>query len=294
MNPKKFWKYIGIPIATIICIVLVISLVSCSMQYVKPGYVGVIVNLHGSNKGVNHKIVGVGRYYVGINEIIYQFPIFLQTYNYTQSKTEGKPMDESFSFQDKQGMTISSDVGVSYNFRKEDIEKIFLRFQKGPEEITSVYLRSIIRDSFNRCASLRDIQDIYGPKKVDFIDNVQNEVKRQALIEGINVERILLINELRLPPSILQALNEKTEATQRAMKAENELRITQAEAAKGIAKAEGEAKALKARAFGEAEANKMVAASITPTLVEMRKIEKWDGKLPQVSGASTLISLDKK
>ena len=268
---------------------LLLNSVACSHTYVNPGYVGVKVYLHGSSKGVDHEILTPGAYYIGMNEEVYLFPTFLQNYNYTKSSQEGKPIDESFSFQDKQGMTISSDVGISYSFASDKIDKVFQKFHKGPEEITNVFLRSILRDSFNRVASTRDIQDIYGPGKAQFITDVQNEVVKQAVTYGIQVEKVLLINELRLPGEIVRALNEKNMATQKAMQAENELRVTQAEAAKQVAQAVGAANAKVTYAKGEAEANRLVAASITPTLVEKMRVEKWDGHMPQVQGSGSSI-----
>ena len=192
-------------------------------------------------------------------------------------------------------MTISSDVGVSYAFLPDKIDQVYQKFHKGPEEITNVFLRSVIRDSFNRAASTRDIQDIYGPGKAAFINEVQTDVQKQAVNFGLKVERILLINELRLPASIIAALNEKIAATQRAMQAENELRVTKAEAAKTVAQAEGSAQALLVNATAQATANAKVAASLTPSLVELRRIEKWNGVMPQVQGGATpFVNLTKK
>lgn len=47
--------------------------------------------------------------------------------------------------------------------------------------------------------------------------------------------------------------------------------------------------AAEAEAEAEAEANQEIAASLTPELIEKIKAEGWDGKLPNVTGASTPI-----
>ncbi|MDR4151187.1 prohibitin family protein, partial [Bacillus thuringiensis] len=45
-------------------------------------------------------------------------------------------------------------------------------------------------------------------------------------------------------------------------------------------------------ARGKAEANEIIKKSLTPEIVEIKKIEKWDGKLPQVSGeANPLVQV---
>ena len=48
---------------------------------------------------------------------------------------------------------------------------------------------------------------------------------------------------------------------------------------------------MKIKAQAEAEANAIVAASITDALVDYNKIEKWDGELPQVTGGQTIVDL---
>lgn len=67
----------------------------------------------------------------------------------------------------------------------------------------------------------------------------------------------------------MQAVNNKNQAIQEAMRAENELKVAQAEAAKIIATAEG-----------ERQANELRMKSLTPLLLQQELINKWDGKLP--------------
>lgn len=45
------------------------------------------------------------------------------------------------------------------------------------------------------------------------------------------------------------------------------------------------------QARGEAEANRLRKESLTSEIIEKMKIEKWDGKLPQVTGSNTIIDL---
>ncbi len=41
----------------------------------------------------------------------------------------------------------------------------------------------------------------------------------------------------------------------------------------------------------EAEANKKIAASLTQELIEKTKYEKWNGQLPKVSGATSIVDI---
>ena len=42
----------------------------------------------------------------------------------------------------------------------------------------------------------------------------------------------------------------------------------------------------------QAEANRKLAESLSDTLIDYQKIQKWDGKLPTVSGGNALVSID--
>jgi len=75
--------------------------------------------------------------------------------------------------------------------------------------------------------------------------------------------------------------------TQDAQKAENEVQKAKAEAAILVAKANGDAQSTLINAKAQAESNRLLSASLTPTLVQYEAINKWDGKLPTVSGANT-------
>jgi regulator of protease activity HflC (stomatin/prohibitin superfamily) len=88
---------------------------------------------------------------------------------------------------------------------------------------------------------------------------------------------------------IAQAITAKAQAIQEAERAKNELATTQAEAAKKIAEAEGDARSAVMRAQGEADANRIRQNSLTPQLLELRRlenqralIERWNGQLPSV------------
>lgn len=83
----------------------------------------------------------------------------------------------------------------------------------------------------------------------------------------------------------LNAIEEKQVAQQQLLKAETEKQTA-------ITNAEAEAEATKIRAEAEAEANRSVSASLTDQIIQNKTVEKWDGKLPTVTGGSgTIISL---
>lgn len=55
---------------------------------------------------------------------------------------------------------------------------------------------------------------------------------------------------------------------------------------------QAEAQKTSIAAEAQAEANRKLAESLSDTLIEYQKIQKWDGKLPTVSGGNALVSID--
>lgn len=280
-------------LSLIFLVFLLLSLGACSR--VEPGYVGVKVNLLGGSKGVDHEVLGTGRYWIGFNEQLFLFPVFTQQHVWTKDKTEGSPTDESMTFQTSEGLSVNTDLGIAYKIKADMVAAVFQKYRKGVEEITGVYLRNMVRDAFNSAASTRKVESVYGAGRAELLAEVERLVRAQADPIGIEVERIWWVNELRLPEPVIAQINGKIAATQEAEKRENEVRMVMAEANKAREKARGEADAILLRARAEADANLMVAKSLTPELVHYRTIEKWSGALPQVTGGGVpLISLGQK
>ena len=68
---------------------------------------------------------------------------------------------------------------------------------------------------------------------------------------------------------------------------------TDGEKQTAITNAQAEAESIRIRAQAEAEANKTLSESLTKEVIENKKIEKWNGQLPQVQGeADPLITIN--
>ena len=269
-------------------IIATIALMATACTRVPPGEVGVKVYLNGGSKGVSQEVLGTGRYWIGFNEDLYLFPIFQQNYVWTKDSAEGSPTDESITFQTSDGMSMGADIGITYNIPQENVGKVFQKYRKGVNELTDIVLRNMVRDAFVKYASAYTAEEAYSTKKSALLDSVKARVIANAGKDGVVVNDIYYIGSMTLPKQILDALNNKIKAIQDAQRIENEVRSAKAEAEKAVAVAEGQALAMEAVARG----NRALAASITPTLLELKRIEKWNGQLPQVQGGSgTFVTL---
>ena len=294
LRSKGLIKLIAIGFALLIGIIIFFSYVA-SITRIGAGYVGVEIVLSGSQRGASEIPIRTGWvFYSPLRSQIIEFPTFVQTVKWTHDLNEGRAQNEEMSFNSKEGMEIYSDVSLSYAIQPSRVPDFYVKYRVSDlDTFTHGILRDIVRNSLNEVASTYSIEQIYGEQKAEFLSKVQALIQSKMDPVGVGIQQFGFIGAPRVPEVIAAAITSKAQAIQAAEQANNELAKTQAEAAKTVAAAEGEAKAAITRAQGEAEANKIRQASLTPQLLELRKIEnqkalidRWNGALPTVQSGS--------
>lgn len=290
-------------VSIILCVALGFGTFGCGVQKIDQGYEGAKINVLGSDKG-EIEILGQGwNFYNSFKYDIIQNPTFVQEYVWTKSPEEGSETDESITFQSSNSLAFNADVGISFNMIPGKTGEIYKKYHKTVKQLIDTNLRNTVRDAFNRMASMRDAENIYGFGKTKFISDVEKDV-RDFWAEYLDIKKIYLIGKLEPPPQVMEAIAKKIEATQKAAQRRNEVEQSKAEADKAIEEARGVAESKKiaadAKAYqilkeAEAEAksielvNKQLAKS--PDYVEYVKAQRWDGKLPGFVGGNTPIPM---
>ena len=93
----------------------------------------------------------------------------------------------------------------------------------------------------------------------------------------------------KFSPYISDFCNLMEEAQTAKIQAEKDKQVAEIAAQQAIVEAEAQAEVVRIAAEAEAAANREIAASLTPELIEKIKYEQWDGKMPTVSGGATPI-----
>ena len=289
----------------VIIILVVLGIFLVRVTRIEAGHVGVEINLAGKQRGASEIPVRTGWVvYSPLSTQIIEFPTYVQTVKWTKDVNEGHPVNEEMGFNSKEGMEIFVDVSLSYAIEAAKVPDFYVKYRVSDMEMfTHGILRDVVRNSLNEVASTYVVEDIYGEKKAEFLRKVQTMIELKMSPVGVSVQQFGFIGAPRVPSVIAAAITAKAQAIQQAERARNELATTQAEAAKKIAEAEGDAKSLVTRAQGEADANRIRQNSLTPQLLELRRIEnnralidKWDGRLPTVqngAGNGMMLQLPK-
>jgi len=114
-----------------------------------------------------------------------------------------------------------------------------------------------------------------------------------GLVEGLNTKlndygvyvTDVNIIDFDFSDAFITAIEEKQVAQQQLLKAETEKQTA-------ITNAQAAAESVKIKAAGDAEANKVLNESLSDKVIENKKIEKWNGELPKVSGSGgTMIDI---
>jgi len=114
---------------------------------------------------------------------------------------------------------------------------------------------------------------------------IRDVLEARLSARGILVESVA-ITDFNFSEEFTRAIEAKQVAEQDALRAQNELRRAQIEAQQQVARAEAEAKARLEVARAEAEALRLQREVISPALLQLRFIERWDGVLPRFMGGS--------
>ena len=214
------------------------------------------VNLYGSNRGISDVNLVTGWvFYNPFTTKIFEYPTYVQTVDYPE-----------FSINAKDGSEFMVDPTISLKVQDGTSPIIFKKYRRTLDEIIKQTLFNYVKDAFRIELNSFTTDEIVSDR-AKFEKNLEKSLRETLEKEGFQLEQ--LTSGLKYPETIVQAVNNKNRAIQEAMKAENELKVAQAEAAKLIAKAEGEKRA-----------NELRNQTLTPLLIQQEMIAKWDGKLP--------------
>lgn len=138
------------------------------------------------------------------------------------------------------------------------------------------------------------VSDILGEQRANVNVALTDYLSGKFAPYGITIGNVSLIN-IEVDAETSAAISAKITAQQNAetQAINNQTAIDKAKADAEVALTNAQAKADAAliEANAQAEANRLLAQSVTQQLIEYEKIEKWDGKMPTVSGSNAIVSI---
>ena len=289
-------KIVGIVVGFMLFVGLICT-VMC-IKKIPVGYEGVVYSMSG---GVNGETLTQGWHLVPPTKKVKEFTISNEQLVLTQDSRDGSEEDDSFKVATSDDASISISFQMSYRFISGDIVDTYKKFKgMNGEDIVENRVKTVLKSKISEVTTNYSMMDIYSGNRSEINNKIteylNEEFNKTYGIEVLDATIIDVHPDDKLKEAIdnrVQALQQKqqAEAEQERIKVEAQTKLIQAEneAAIKIKQAEAEAETKRIAANVEAEANRKIAESLTPELIEKIKYEKWNGEVPQVQGGGTPI-----
>lgn len=248
-------------------------------ERIDAGHVGVKVNMYGDGKGVDDVTEVTGWVlYNPISTKIVEFPTYIQHKEYKAVIEDGKvTADESFVVNSKDGSEFHVSPLLNYSVKREKVPYIFSKYRVTLNQIEQGFLKTAVYDAFRVVANSYTADALISNRQ-EFEKKVRMVLVEQLAPEGFILSQFT--SNLVYPETFKRAIEAKNNAVQTALTAENQVKTAEAQARIKVATAEGEAQAMLTSARAEAEANRLKQQTLTPLLIELNKVQKWDGHYP--------------
>jgi regulator of protease activity HflC (stomatin/prohibitin superfamily) len=237
---------------------------SCA-ERIDAGHEGVLVNLYGDDKGVGDVSMCTGMvWYNPFTTSVYEYPTFVQTVDY-----------EPFTINAKDGSEFTVDPTISLKIIDGKSPEVFKKYRKELKDVINTTLYNYVKNAFR--IQLNNFTTDYIVSNRDSIENaIEKYLSSDLKKENFQLEQ--LTSGLKYPEIIVNSVNEKNKAIQDAQRAENEVKVAEANAKKVLVAAQA-----------EAEANRLKQQALTPQILEKMWIDKWNGVLPVYGQVPTLF-----
>ena len=277
----KFGSRLIIALFALVVVLLILS----SFSVISPGNTGVIFNVWtGSLRTVPQGIALLMPFVTQVQS----YPTALRTYTMVRRSGEGSAEgDDSIDLPTREGQHITQDISVTFNTSEDLAGQVFKAFRGSDISIIeATFIRRTIITVAQNTAGQMSLSEVISAKRNELQDNIQKNLSKELEKMGFHLDKVNL-GASHLPQSLEKQMQEKMAAQQQAQQAEYELQKQQMLAKAEVAKAEGDAQSILVRAKAQAEANRLLQSTLSANLIQSKAIDKWNGVLPQVSGAAT-------
>lgn len=257
----------------VITVAIVIGLCIVGSRFfsiINPGYVGIQYSLNG---GLKDEVLEQGlRFHSPIIKVT-QYPISRQQVYLSASAQESGKGDSSFTIPTSDGKTVSVDLEFSYKFDAEKLANTYAEFKgKSPEYIADTFIRAKIKSWAGEVSSKFSLIDIYGEKRTELNQAVQEYVQPRFEEYGIIIDGVSF-TQIRLDSQTAEAIQTKINKQQEVETQKLELEKTKIENEKKLEIARTEAETIKLQAEAQAEANRILSESVTDNLIKLKEVE---------------------
>ena len=252
---RKAWKIIVPIIAALILVLLLAN----TFTVVDAGHTGVVVTLGKVNEGVLQEGLHV------------KIPFIQNVVKIDNRIRKLEVNTEAFS---KDLQSVNTVLAVNY---RVDTSKSYSIYKNIGADYESVLVVPAVNEVLKAITATYTAEESVTNRAL-ISDGLVTGLNEKLNDIGLYISDVNII-DFDFSEAFITAIEEKQVAQQQLLKAETEKQTA-------ITNAQAEAESVKIRANGEAEANRVISGSLTDQIIENKKIEKWNGVLPKVTGGA--------
>ena len=289
--------------AILLALALILGLIGAviCLERVPAGYVGVVYNMNG---GVDGEVLTQGWHLVSPTKKVTTYSIGIEQSYLTSDEKGDSKEDESFSIPTSDGKTVRVNLEFSYRFDEARVAQTFVTFKgKSGETIKDTFIKPKVIAWTQEVSANYPVTDIFGDKRTAINAELDTYLKEKFDQYGIVIDTVNF-TDISVDSETAAAIQKKVTAQQELelanieaqtakIQAEKDKQVAEIAAEQAIVEANAAAEVVRIEAEAEANANKVIAASLTPERIEKLKYEQWNGAVPKVTtSGGAIIGVD--
>ena len=277
---KQPVKGLGSAAIALLVLALVLTSVGAGLVFVEPDELAVVVTVFGQG-GIRPDPLESGLHWIiPFAERVERFPKLNQTYTMSSGFDEGAVEgDDSIQVRTKDGQQVFIDASVIYAVDPVSVVDLYRTWRSNYQDLfVRVQARGVIRD----VASQYGVEEIVSSKRAEMESLITEELVK-LFNQNHLIMRDFVLRDIRFSDEYAAAVEQKQIAEQQAQQAafvveqkkqeaEQARQLAQGQADAAVIAAKGQAEARLIQAQAEAEANRLLAASLTPELIQYQYI----------------------
>ncbi|TGL63230.1 prohibitin family protein [Leptospira sarikeiensis] len=247
----------------IYAVVIVFLLVANPLKCISSGHRGVVTTFG----AVSDRVLGEG-----LNVII----PFTQSVHSIDVRLQKTDVNSSAPSKDLQ--EIHTKITLTYHLIPQSVNKLYQEIGLSYED--TIVAPAVLETMKHVTAQFTASELV--TKRDEVATQIQDSLRAKLTKFYIQIDEVSM-KDFEFSKTFSDSIELKQKAEQDALRAKNELERVKVEAEQRVAEARAEAEALRLK-----------SQQLTPLMVEMERIKKWDGKYPDTymgSGANTLFQI---
>lgn len=193
---------------------------------------------------------------------------FAQTVKHMNVQVQKSQTKETAASRDLQN--VATEVAVNWALSPSDAAWVYAHLGN-ERELTEKVITPVVSNAVKSVAAHFDAEEL-----VEKRDEVRNAIQKQ-IVTGLEQYKVQVngvnITNFQFSPDYAKAIENKQVAQQKAQEATYDLARIKVQAQQEVAQAKGQSKA-----------QELLQSTLTPQIIRLRAVKKWDGVLPKVTG----------